>query len=91
MTIDEPTASLIVPEYEFGRRSIACVCSRFEQLQSLPVATQMMVRLGADVVKVEPTKLANRSPLAACRHGYVGPSGRSYISSLQPRQAKHRH
>lgn len=64
MTIDELTETSGTPEYEFGRPLDGVRVLAIEQLQSLPVATQMMVRLGADVVKVEPTKTGETGRLS---------------------------
>ena len=60
-----------------------------EQMQALPYATQLLARLGADVVKIEPlTGDLGRASLPAMSD----PDGRSVgddIPPQQPQQTKH--
>ena len=62
-----------------------------EQMQALPYATQLLARLGAEVVKIEPpTGESGRGSLPGMRDP-VRPARRRHVPAQQPQQAQRRH
>ena len=63
-----------------------------EQMQALPYATQLLSRLGADVVKVENPRGGDSG--RGSDAGMASPTGRAHrldVPAQQPRQAQRRH